>query len=237
MWETVSYAFMKSDAMGKGIVILLGMLSMWSWSIMIRKVVDVRNIRQNCKAFQEDFAAANSSPLSIAGSLNKYSGPLREICAEGLSALTDILQLDNAGVQILIRQGVMPRQLSPDEFDKVRNAMQMVQSRYNLLLEDNLTMLGSIVALSPYLGLFGTVWGVMATFIGIAQVGRPDLMAIAPGISGALLTTVAGLMVAIPSLLGNNYIASTVQVTIVEMDAFVDSFITSLKLEGFQHNG
>lgn len=232
MWETISYAFMTSDGMGKGIVIILTFGSLYAWNIMIQKAAAIMSIRRHCKLFQQDFVDANSSPLYIAGNLHNYSGPLRDICAGGMSTLIDILQLDNAGVQALIRQGVLPRQLSADEFDKIRSSMQMVQSRYTLEMEASLTLLGSIVSLSPYLGLFGTVWGVMVTFIGIAQAGRPDLMAIAPGISGALLTTVAGLMVAIPSLLGNNLIASMVQTTIVDMDAFVDNFITSLKLEG-----
>lgn len=236
MLDTVLYAFMQSDGMGKGIVIFLGFGSLFAWYIMIQKAASILSIKRSCMQFQQDFADANSSPLYIAGNLHNYSGPLRDICAGGMSTLIDILQLDNAGVQALIRQGVLPRQLSADEFDKIRSSMQMVQYRYTLEMEENLTLLGSIVSLSPYLGLFGTVWGVMATFIGIAKVGRPDLMAIAPGISGALLTTVAGLMVAIPSLLGNNCIASVVQTTIVQMDAFVDSFITSLKLEGCQPN-
>ena len=94
-----------------------------------------------------------------------------------------------------------------------------------------MSTLGTIVAMSPMLGLFGTVWGVMLTFIGIAKVGRPDLMAIAPGISGALLTTVAGLMVAIPSLIGNNYIMFLLQTIDVSMDTFCEDFITSLRLE------
>ena len=92
-------------------------------------------------------------------------------------------------------------------------------------------LLGTIVSISPFLGLLGTVWGVMLAFIGMAQKGRPDIGVIAPGVSGALLTTVVGLVVAIPSVIGNNFILSDVEKTTVEMGNFVENFIALVKLE------
>ena len=115
--------------------------------------------------------------------------------------------------------------------DKIRSTMNRALNIQTLILEDRLVFLSTIVSLSPFLGLFGTVWGVMATFIGIALTGTPELSAIAPGVSGALLTTVAGLVVAIPSLIGNNAIVSSVQATMVEMETFVDDFLASIRLE------
>ena len=98
-------------------------------------------------------------------------------------------------------------------------------------------MMTNIVSVSPLLGLFGTVWGVMMTFIGIAKVGKPDITAIAPGISGALLTTVAGLFVAIPSLVGNNFIIWYIDKINRDMEIFIEDFITSLRLEEISKDG
>ena len=92
-------------------------------------------------------------------------------------------------------------------------------------------MLGCLSSIAPMLGLFGTVWGVMATFVGIVNAGgRPDIQAIAPGISGALLTTVMGLVVAIPSLCGSNLMASQINPITSEMEIFSEEFIASLRV-------
>jgi biopolymer transport protein ExbB/TolQ len=89
-----------------------------------------------------------------------------------------------------------------------------------LALEERLVLLSLAVSGAPFLGLLGTVWGVMETFSEIAIQGRADLKAMAPGVSAALITTVMGLMVAIPAMFGYNYLISMVKGMIVEMDNF-----------------
>jgi biopolymer transport protein TolQ len=88
-----------------------------------------------------------------------------------------------------------------------------------------------MVSLSPFLGLFGTVWGVMMAFCGIAAAGKPDFFALAPGVAGALLTTVAGLVVAIPSLVGYNMLNGSIRQLTNMMDNFTEEFMVRLKLE------
>ncbi|MFA6816365.1 MAG: MotA/TolQ/ExbB proton channel family protein [Lentisphaeria bacterium] len=230
MFETIKYAFYQSDGMGKAIVLLLLFLSLYAWYLMIQKISSVWQLRSGTRKFLDEFEEQDS-PLAMARQLTRFHGPLKDICQAGMEELVNILQLDESGQRQLFHHCLLPRQLDLAEVEKIRSGMNRILTRHSLKMEDRLIFLGSIVSLSPFLGLFGTVWGVMATFIGIAKVGRPDLMAIAPGVSGALLTTVAGLVVAIPALVGNNYIVNCVQETSIEMDAFVDEFIASLRLE------
>ncbi|MFA6929943.1 MAG: MotA/TolQ/ExbB proton channel family protein [Lentisphaeria bacterium] len=231
MIETVLYAFAQSDRMGQFIVLLLFGVSTGAWCIMTQKFFSLREILKSCQQFRKVFENANYSPLAMANTLNQFDGPLKEMCSAGLEELKNILQRDGGGQWIAFRHCLLSRKLTPDEIDKVRSTMNRIMSSHFLQMEKHFSTLGTIVAMSPMLGLFGTVWGVMLTFIGIAQAGRPDLMAIAPGISGALLTTVAGLMVAIPSLVVNNYLVFTLQTIDVSMETFIEDFITSLRLE------
>ena len=81
-------------------------------------------------------------------------------------------------------------------------------------------ILATAVSGSPFLGLLGTVWGVMDTFSGVAMAGTPNLAAMAPGVSGALLTTVVGLLVAIPAMFGYNFLVTSLRAMIVQTDNF-----------------
>ena len=92
------------------------------------------------------------------------------------------------------------------------------------------------VSISPFLGLFGTVWGIMLAFTEMAMAGRPDIQTLAPGVSGALLTTVLGLLVAIPSLVGYNTITFYIKQVTVHMDNFVEEFIAKLKIEQLENS-
>jgi biopolymer transport protein ExbB/TolQ len=110
--------------------------------------------------------------------------------------------------------------ITPTQMGMVRSAMERAVGEAALALEERLVLLSLAVSGAPFLGLLGTVWGVMETFGEIAVQGRADLKAMAPGVSAALITTVMGLMVAIPAMFGYNYLISAVKGTIVEMDNF-----------------
>jgi biopolymer transport protein ExbB/TolQ len=104
--------------------------------------------------------------------------------------------------------------------NSVRSAMEREVGEQALRLEDRMTVLATAVSGAPFLGLLGTVWGVMDTFSGIAMAGHPDIAAMAPGVSGALITTVTGLLVAIPAMFGYNFLVVTLRGLIVELDNF-----------------
>ena len=102
----------------------------------------------------------------------------------------------------------------------VRNVAERTMADEALMLEDSMGLLATAVTAAPFLGLLGTVWGVMEAFSGMAATGSPMLSAVAPGISGALLTTVVGLLVALPSSIGYNMLSNKIRRFCVEMDNF-----------------
>ena len=101
----------------------------------------------------------------------------------------------------------------------------------SLVLESGIILLALAVSGAPFLGLLGTVWGVMDTFAGVAQAGRADLAAMAPGVAAALITTVAGLLVAIPSMFGYNWLVHNLRVQTVELDNFAQELASKLETE------
>ena len=92
-------------------------------------------------------------------------------------------------------------------------------------------MLALAVSGAPFLGLLGTVWGVMSAFSYVAQAGKADLATMAPGVAAALVTTVAGLLVAIPSMFGYNWLVHNLRVRTVELDNFAQEFVSRIETE------
>lgn len=226
----VLYAFQQSDTFAKVIILMLVILSMQAWTIMLDKGLSVRHARRSGLKFLKHFSAC-SSPLDMLTQLERHSGPLVEVYEAGIEEMADILNIDPDDFDLYARRESLPRPLTIHEIDRVRSTLERTVSAKISELERRLGLLGTAVTVSPFLGLLGTVWGVMMAFTGMAQSGRPDIGAMAPGISGALLTTVVGLLVAIPSVVGFNLLTSGVQQAITEMDNFVEDFVSVLKLQ------
>ena len=228
--SNIYYAWQQSDVCAKGIVAVLFLLSIYAWTIMFDKGWALLRVRLGCSRFLAEFEPADSV-LALSLRERQFSGPIAEAYYTAIDDVMDILRVPSAVVDRYLRACVLPRALTDKEVDKVRSTLERVLAAQNLLIEERLGMLGTIVTISPFLGLLGTVWGVMLAFVGMAQKGRPDIGAIAPGVSGALLTTVVGLVVAIPSVMGLNLILNAVKRTNVEMDNFVEDFIAKLRLQ------
>ena len=107
--------------------------------------------------------------------------------------------------------------------------IENVVAQESLKLESGLIWLAIAVSGAPFLGLLGTVWGVMSTFAGIAQQGTATLAAMAPGVSAALITTVAGLLVAIPSMFGYNWLVHNLRVFTVGLDNFAQELVSKME--------
>jgi biopolymer transport protein TolQ len=224
------YAYSTSDLISKGIVLLLLLLSVYAWTIMGEKAVSLGRVRRACRTFMDQFIVADSL-LELSLRERDFEGPLAEAYFAALDEIMNILGVDAAQVDLYCRRRLLPRLLSDHEIQKVQAVIERVLTKQNLLIEERLGTLGTIVTLAPFLGLLGTVWGVMLAFVGMAQQGRPDLAILAPGICGALLTTVVGLVVAIPSVVGLNAILNGVKRTNVEMDNFTDDFVAKMRLQ------
>jgi len=227
---TLTYTFQQSDNWGKSIVILLMILSIWAWTIMCDKWRVLRKTQKRSGHLLKLFEEVDS-PLELALQLDRYTGPIAQVYQAGIDEVMDVLHVAPQLVEECCRECRLPRPLNSSEIDKIRSTMERMVAGQIMKLEARLGMLGTIVTISPFLGLLGTVWGVMMAFAGMAQKGRPDIGAIAPGVSGALLTTVVGLVVAIPSVVGYNTIANSVRQSTVQMDNFVEDFIARISLQ------
>jgi biopolymer transport protein TolQ len=121
------------------------------------------------------------------------------------------------------------QRLNHRQIDAVRNVTDRTVADQMLLLESYMGFLATSVSASPFLGLLGTVWGVMAAFGGMAVAGSSTLSAVAPGIAGALLTTVVGLLVALPSSIGYNILTNQIRSLHVQMDNYAQEFMAEVQ--------
>ncbi len=227
----VLYAFEQSDAFAKIIILLLFAFSIQAWTIMIEKGASLRRVRRKDQIFTREFRECRG-PFDMMLGNRAAAGPIMNIYQSGVAEIVELLDLPERETMRFAHEHRLPRQLSPYEVDRVRSAMERAVSGEIDGLERRLPLLGTTVTISPFLGLLGTVWGVMMAFVGMARAGRPDIGAMAPGVSGALLTTVVGLVVAIPSVVGFNLLTSATRQTITSMDNFVDDFVSMLRLHG-----
>ena len=121
--------------------------------------------------------------------------------------------------------------LSLKAMEHVKRTLERSVAQESLKLESGLILLAIAVSGAPFLGLLGTVWGVMSTFGGIAMSGSANLQAMAPGVAAALVTTVAGLLVAIPSMFGYNWLVHNLRVLTVELDNFAQELVSKMETE------
>lgn len=206
-------SYNNSDAMGKAIVILLFFLSIYAWAIIAFKIRIVKDITVKKAALfkmlnrtQGDILSAyqRGNTMPNAPFQNLYNA----ICEE-LSVMLDA----NA-------RGGKPRKLSSVQLDNLFELADCTISNQVLALEKYLVVLATTVSISPLLGLLGTVWGILIAFVGMGNVGSASLTIMGSGIAEALVTTVAGLLVAIPALIGYNWITNKVQILTREMENF-----------------
>ena len=125
--------------------------------------------------------------------------------------------------------------ISPAQMGAVNAAMERAVGETALELESQMILLATAVSGSPFLGLLGTVWGVMDTFTDVAVAGSPNIATMAPGVSGALITTVMSLCVAIPAMFGYNFLVTSIRGIIVEMDNFAAELASEFEHKYVDH--
>lgn len=228
----VSSAFWESTLPGKVIVILLFLGSAMAWTIMYTKGVQLRYGSRMTAEFLEAFRSERN-PTALFTDLDAYAGtPLSTIFKAGSVALGAELHAHGIDPNELLT-GDLPseahRRLSLNQLETLRAVVDRHVADEALNLEDQMGMLATAVSAAPFLGLLGTVWGVMDAFSGMAESGSAALSAVAPGISGALLTTIVGLIVALPSMIGYNLLSSQIRRISVQMDNFAQEFISKIQ--------
>ena len=148
-----------------------------------------------------------------------------------LSDINITPMLDLAFVLLIIFVIISP---SLKSIEHVKRTLERAVAQEAIALESGLILLAITVSGSPFLGLLGTVWGVMISFTDVAAQGSANLTALAPGVAGALVTTVAGLLVAIPSMFGYNWLVHTLRVMTVELDNFAQELMSKMETEYLQ---
>ncbi len=228
----VWYAFANSDTMGKGIVFLLFLSSMVAWFIMIEKGLALYRAQKLSERFAKSFNEQHGMNSMLRDGMENPC-PVAKVYISGMEQLLEFYGLSAEELRDpgAVQSKNNHRKLSPAQLDAVQTAMEREISGQIFVIEERIGMLATAVSLAPFLGLFGTVWGVMIAFCGVASAGSANIQALAPGVAGALLTTVAGLVVAIPSLVGYNFLTQMIRKITVSMDNFSEAFMAQLKLE------
>lgn len=216
----IFYAFENASLAGKIILALLFIASVFSWSVMITKLRMVRRARIQRERFLELFRA-DRHPLRMFEAGARYPGsPIFTVYQAGCRELTFHL-LGSPEVDETFRARVESAPpINAAQMKAVQSAMERAVGESALRIESQMILLATAVSGAPFLGLLGTVWGVMDTFADVARAGSADLTAMAPGVSAALITTVTGLLVAIPAMFGYNFLVTSIRAMIVEMDNF-----------------
>lgn len=227
--NTILYSYETSDWIGKGIVLLLLVISVAAWIIMLEKYIVMKRTRAEVDNFLDHYDASQS-PLDLVLKLERFSGPLAAIYRSGIDTLVGILQIDAQTVDQYCRERALPRPLTEIEVVRIKNVMERTTSLEAARLESRLTVLGTFISVAPLLGLLGTVWGILVAFCQLAEKGRADISALAPGVAGALLTTVAGLLVAIPAAVGYNALVVRMKRLTDDMYDFTDEIASRLHL-------
>jgi len=214
------YAFSESTIEGKIILIALFLASIFSWSVMVTKIRFLGFCKRQNERFQELFHR-DRQPLLLFSSGVRFEGSnMWEIYDAGSKELCIQMLGSNEVDETFDSRLKTAEKITPAQMRAVQAAMERAVGESALKLESQMIVLSSAVSGAPFLGLLGTVWGVMDAFAGIAQAGNANLAAMAPGISGSLITTIIGLLVAIPAMFGYNFLVTTVRSMLVQADNF-----------------
>jgi biopolymer transport protein ExbB/TolQ len=205
------------------ILVVLALFSVFAWAIMFFKAMQMKRAIQ----LNQNFDSVFRSEKSVLGIYERHlevSGcPYFAVYKEGCQELDARLKAaggDPAGKRLTLKA-----------MEHIKRTLESAVARESIKLESGLILLASAVSGGPFLGLLGTVWGVMDTFAMVGQAQQADLPTMAPGVSAALITTVAGLVVAIPSMFGYNFLVHNLRVQTVELDNFAQELVSKMETE------
>lgn len=224
------YSFQISDGVGKSIVLFLVFASIVVWTIMIAKHLELRRAERADQTFMLAFdRQENPLEIFVRGPAHSTSPLARVYAAACMAVKREFEAQARKQHRELSQIDLAQERLTALQIDAIRKVAECAAADQILLLEDQMAMLGSAYTIAPMLGLFGTVWGVMMAFEAMGKQGMANLSAVAPGISSALLTTVVGLIVAIPSAYGSNKLNEKIRFLGIQMENFSDKFAARLQ--------
>ena len=199
------------------VMALLVCVSIASWAAIFRKLFALKKVHALNEEFERDFwSGSNLNELHAAATQNaKSAGPMERIFASGMREYQKLRErrITDAGTLM----------------DGARRAMRASFQREMDVIETNLSFMASVGSVSPYVGLFGTVWGIMHAFTGLASLAQVTLATVAPGIAEALVATAIGLFAAIPAVVAYNRFARDIDRVAIKLETFIEEFSNILQ--------
>ncbi len=217
------YVWNQATIEGKIIIITLVIFSIFAWSVMASKAMQMRRAKKLNRLFEAEFRAQREVLEVYDRRVQVTDCPLFMVYQAGCLELDGRLKPPGSDVR--------KRAVTLKTMEHVKRALERAVSQEALKLESGLILLAIAVSGAPFLGLLGTVWGVMSAFSYVAMRGKADLATMAPGVAAALVTTVAGLLVAIPSMFGYNWLVHTLRTLTVELDNFAQELVSRMETE------
>jgi biopolymer transport protein ExbB/TolQ len=235
------YAIENATTEGKITVVVLLLLSLFSWTVIITKFRQLSIARRATKKFLAAYASTRD-PLDIKKRGAEFDGaPAYALYERGAEEVLYHLKNNPVAVKGPVAvQGAgegntdhlaraNTTKISNSAFEAVKVVLEEAASAQAMSLEKGMIVLSTAVAGGPFIGLLGTVWGVMSTFAGIAASNSASLTAMAPGVAAALVATVTGLLVAIPAMFGYNFMVTTIRHLTQELDGFATRYANQIE--------
>ena len=206
--------FMQADIVVKSVIIILIFSSIYSWNVIISKILRMRQLKKLEKEFEEIFWSGNSfEDLYETLNFNKLDPKSKIFCSAILEWKKSKTRSDHSLDLNSLK-------------DRMERSMTVIFNKESEIVEKNLTFLATAGSTAPFIGLFGTVWGIMNSFKSIAIAQNTNLAVVAPGIAEALFATALGLFVAIPAVVAYNKISNDISKYFVSLETFMDEFTT-----------
>ncbi len=207
--------FLRADLVVKSVILILIFASIWSWTIIVEKLIKMKRLKQIESEFDEIFWSGNSfEDLFETFNYNQNDPKSKIFCAaiEEWKKSNKTKNINSSNIESLK--------------ERMNRSMQVTFNKEAESIEKNLTFLATAGSTAPFVGLFGTVWGIMNSFQSIAVAQNTNLSVVAPGIAEALFATALGLFVAIPAVVAYNKITSDLSKYFLSLESFIDEFTT-----------
>ena len=198
-------------------LVMAGLLltSVASWTVIFAKIFGLRRVRTGNDNFEREFWSGKSlTDLLQTATQRPQTAPQERIFASGMR---EFLKLRERRLD------------APTQLDGARRAMRVSFQRELDVIESHLSFLASVASVSPYVGLFGTVWGIMHAFVGLSNLQQVTLATVAPGIAEALVATAIGLFAAIPAVIAYNRFARDIDRIAIQLETFIEEFSNILQ--------
>ena len=214
---SILHLVLNASIVVQAVMLLLMVVSITSWAAIFRKYFALNRVKSLNEAFEREFWSGTSLNDLFADAAKSAGegGPMERIFASGMREFQKLRERRITDIGTLM--------------DGARRAMRASFQREMDVVETNLSFLASVGSVSPYVGLFGTVWGIMHAFVGLAALTQVTLATVAPGIAEALVATAIGLFAAIPAVVAYNRFARDIDRIATHQETFIEEFSNILQ--------